>query len=102
MRHFENKAIVKDSTTAKFGEVAEMENYQCYRFFGCLLSEPKKYLGTHLIIMLGMVGYYACSARYQNIASITITAFIHFITVSILVILAFKDPGIIPKILPDF
>lgn len=83
-------------------EVADMGNYKYYRFYGCLLSEPKKYAGTHLMLFAGMVIYYSCAAQFQHWLPILLTVLLHLVVLAIMFSIAFKDPGIIPKILPNF
>lgn len=83
-------------------DVADMGNYKCYDFYGCMLSEPIKYLGTHALLLLGMLIYYVCTAKYQHWLPVLLTVILHLIVLAIMFSLAFKDPGIIPKILPKF
>ena len=83
-------------------EVADMGNYTYYEKYGCLLSEPKKFIGTLALYCIGFTLYYAVSVQYQHpfiIASIALT---QVSALLMLIILAFKDPGIIPKVLPNF
>ena len=82
--------------------MAEMGNYKYYKYYGCLLSEPKKYLGTHIMLIVGMLLYYICTAKYQHPAPIVLTVLLHILVLVVMFMMAFRDPGIIPKILPNF
>ena len=100
-----NKKTEEENTNQserKLADVADMGNYKYYKFHGCLLSEPKKYFGTHLMLMAGMLIYYICTAKYQHPLPIVLTVLLHISVLAVMFVLAFKDPGIIPKILPNF
>ena len=83
-------------------EVAEMGNYKYYKQFKVLLSEPEKFLATQLLNFVGILIYYICTARYQQFGVIILTALSQISVFIISIILAFYDPGIIQKILPNF
>jgi len=61
-----------------------------------------KYLGTHLAIIVGIILYYIFTAPYSPVALIVLTVISHVLTFIVLIILGYKDPGILPKILPSF
>ena len=64
-----------------------------------MLSEPERYMITHILIVIVMALYYSvCSWRVET-AFLIITAFLHVVVFLILLVLGFRDPGIIPKIL---
>ena len=55
-----------------------------------------------MLILLGIIIYYSCSVRYQNAALIVLTVLTQIAIAIISTILAFRDPGIIPKILSNY
>ena len=61
-----------------------------------------KYLGTHAAIIVGITLYYIFTAPYAPTALLVLTIFFHLLTFVSLIALAYKDPGILPKILPSF
>lgn len=67
-----------------------------------MLSEPHKYLGTHIMFFVGMLLFYTCAAQYQYWLPLLLTVLLHLAVLFTMFKIAFKDPGIIPKILPDF
>ena len=79
-----------------------MGNYKYYKQFKVLLSEPEKFLATQLLNFVGILIYYICSARYQAYGVIIITGLSQISLIIVSAILAFYDPGIIPKILPNY
>ena len=83
-------------------EVAEMGNYKYYKQFKVLLSEPEKFIGTQLLNFVGILIYYICSARYQPYGLVIVTSLSQISVVVVSIILAFYDPGIIQKILPNY
>ena len=83
-------------------KVAEVDNYKYYNHFGCLVSEMPKYLGTHAAIIVGTTLYYIFTAPYAPTALLVLTIIFHLFTFVTLVVLAYKDPGILPKVLPSF
>ena len=97
-----NEETHTQKSELNLAEVAEIGNYKYYKYYGCLLSEPLKYLGTHTMLMVGMLLYYVGAAQYQHWLPIVLTVFLHLGVLFIMFKLAFKDPGIIPKILPNF
>ena len=62
----------------------------------------EKYLGTHFAIVVGLILYYVFTAPYTNAGLVVITIIFHILTFIVLIILAYKDPGILPKILTNF
>jgi len=61
-----------------------------------------KYLGTHLAIVVGTTLYYIFTAPHSPSVLIVLTVLSHILTFLALVVLGYKDPGILPKILPSF
>lgn len=61
-----------------------------------------KYLGTHAAIIVGTTLYYIFTAPYAPTPLLILVIIFHFLTFLSLIILAYKDPGILPKILPSF
>lgn len=67
-----------------------------------MLSEPQKYVGTHVLFFLGLLFYFIFTAKYQHPAIITITIILYILILVDMGFLAFTDPGIIPKIVPNY
>ena len=59
-------------------------------------------MGTHILIILVMGLYYAVCGWRAPLALLIVTAAMHLITLIILHILGFKDPGSIPKIFGEY
>jgi hypothetical protein len=55
-----------------------------------------------MLVNLGALVYYIFCAKYQHPVLNAFTVLFHLLVVADLVILAFKDPGIIPKILVSY
>lgn len=83
-------------------EVGQVSNYKFYDKCKCLLSEPFNFLGTQALILLGAVLYYSCTAHYQYPAFIVLSALAHVSVLVISAVLAFRDPGTLQKVLPDY
>lgn len=67
-----------------------------------MVSEPRKYIGTHVLMWFGMLLYYAVTAWKAPIALVMLTVLLNIIVQIILVVLGFTDPGMIPKILSGY
>jgi hypothetical protein len=65
------------------------------------ISEPFKYAGTHILLHCGMILHYYATFSYLHIALGIINILLHITCLITLVILAFCDPGMIPKIFPS-
>jgi hypothetical protein len=65
-------------------------------------SEPWKYMGTHTLLLFGMLIYYVVIAKYIPAALIVFTVLLHLCATGLLVSLAFIDPGILKKNLENF
>ncbi len=90
-------------THAKTYQVAEVPNYNNYK--ACchfLLSEPRKYLGTQVLIWLVMALYYAICGWRAPLALLVVTAALNVVAQIAMTVLGLRDPGIIPKILKEF
>jgi len=61
-----------------------------------------KYIGTHLAILFSMILYYIVTASHSNTGLIVMSVILHILTTFILIVLAYKDPGIMPKILNNY
>ena len=84
-------------------EVSDVANYDAYKnCFGFLISEPKKYAGTHLLFWVGMILYYAVTAFKAPPGLVAITVILNIVVQITLIILGFTDPGMIPKILSGY
>lgn len=90
------------ATNHKLFEISETVNHESYKILGCLISEPKKYLGTHLLLFFGLLLYYIFTASRSPPVLIAITVILHIITIVVLIILAYTDPGMLPKILVTY
>lgn len=82
--------------------MAEIPNYSNMRKFGFMISEPKKYFGTLALINIGLALLYAFSTHRDLWIFIVFTVFFHFTTDLFMLMLAWVDPGIIPKIFSNF
>ena len=79
--------------------VSDVVSYDTYKEWGCLISEPRKYIGTHILFWVGLILYYVVTAWKAPIALVVITVVLNLIVELMLIILAFTDPGMIPKVL---
>ena len=61
-----------------------------------------KYLGTHILILFGTVISYAAICALSPVIFIVLLVLFHIVTLIVLIILAYVDPGIMPKILPGY
>ena len=84
-------------------EVSDVANYESYKdCFGFLVSEPRKYFGTHALFWLGAIIYYAVTAFKAPIALVVITVLLNILVQVMLLFLGFTDPGMVPKILSGY
>lgn len=67
-----------------------------------MISEPKKYFGTLALINIGLGLMYAFSTHPDLWIFIVFTVFFHIATDVFMLMLAWVDPGIIPKIFSNF
>ena len=72
------------------------------RFCGFLLSQPRKYLATHILMVLLMALYYAVCGWRSPLALLVVSVCLHLLGLGMLLILGQKDPGIVPKIFSDY
>lgn len=79
-------------------ELADIPNFENQVKFGFLISEPRKYLATFLLINIPMVLVYYSAANINQWYLGIIAAAFHFLALVCMLILGFKDPGIIPKV----
>lgn len=59
-------------------------------------------MGTHALVLFGMLLYYVLVAKHMSTALIAITALVHLFATFLLLALAFVDPGILKKNLEQF
>lgn len=83
-------------------DIADIPNYTNKHKFGFLVSEPHKYFGTFVVINIGMVLFYVFSVEWSRWYLAMFSLIFHFLSIFFMVILAFVDPGIIPKIFGGF
>ena len=84
-------------------EVSDVPNYENYKeCFGFLVSEPKKYAGTHVLIWFAMILFYIVTAFKAPIVLVVITVLLNILVQIFLLILGFVDAGMIPKILSGY
>lgn len=84
-------------------QVSEVPNYANYHACcGFMLSEPMKYLGTHLLVWLIMALYYVVCAWRTPLGLLIATVVVNAGFQIALTVLGLRDPGIIPKILREF
>lgn len=86
----------------KYGNISLTGNYKYYHFYKCMLSQPAKFIGTQIVFLFGMLLYYIFCAKYQHPLPITATVIFHLLTVFVMIVIAFKDPGIVAKVLPHY
>jgi hypothetical protein len=84
-------------------EVSEIVNYTNYKHCcGFLISDPKRYLLTHILITAVLILYYVVTAEKTPLSLLVITVVLHFAIEVVLIALGLIDPGIIPKILQRY
>lgn len=66
------------------------------------VSEPWKYAGTHILLHCGMILHYFATFGFLDPALAVINILLHILSTFVLGVLAFTDPGMIPKILPSY
>ena len=83
--------------------MSEVTNYKTFhpncRF---LVSEPKRYLLTHLIIWVAMVLYYSVTAQSSPLPMLVVTAALNLMIEVLLLAIGMTDPGMIPKVLQRY
>ena len=84
-------------------DVSDVPNYSnSKRYCGFLLSEPKKYIGTHLLIYAIMGLYYAVCGWRAPLALFIITIVVNVIIQILILALGLRDPGFLPKIFGEY
>jgi palmitoyltransferase ZDHHC9/14/18 len=53
-------------------------------------------------VFVGTLLYYIFSAKYQHPVAVTLTVIFHILVVADMVLLAFRDPGILPRVMPAY
>ena len=84
--------------------VDSANNFICYENLKLLVSEPKKYFMVHIVLISGMVYFYVLTFVVALIVyeiNYVVIA-LHVVATCLLVILGFKNPGIVLKITEDF
>ena len=66
------------------------------------ISEPYKYLATHILLHCGLALHYYATFGYLHAALQILNVLLHISCTVVLIILAFTDPGMIPKILTTY
>lgn len=79
-----------------------MPNFQNYHKYRFMISEPTKYFSTLCTIIVGMTLFYIFSTRAENWYLIVLVAIFNLLTYIFMGILAFADPGIVPKIFSNY
>lgn len=67
-----------------------------------MVSQPKNYIATFFTINIGMALFYAFSTHPDLWALIVFSVFFHISVVALMLLLAWVDPGIIPKIFSNY
>jgi hypothetical protein len=67
-----------------------------------MVSEPRKYGGTHLLLWVAALLFYIVTAFKSPIGLVVITVILNIAVEVFLLILGFTDPGMIPKILSSY
>lgn len=84
-------------------EVSDVPNHENYKqYWGFLVSEPRKYFGTHALIWAAMVLFYIVTAFKSPVALVVCTVLLNILVQVVLIVLGFTDPGMIPKILSGY
>jgi hypothetical protein len=84
-------------------EVSDITNYEAYKQCrGFLVSEPKKYIGTHVLFWAGAILYYTVTAFKTPPGLLVISIILNLTIQFFLLVLGFTDPGIIPKVLSGY
>ena len=86
----------------KVHQLADIPNYSNREKYGFLVSQPKNYLGTFAVINIGMGLMYAFSTHTDLWVLIALSAIFHVLVIVFMLILAWVDPGIIPKIFSNY
>lgn len=83
-------------------EVDDAPTFKNLKKWGFVISEPAKYLSTMGSIIIGMILFYVFSSREGTWPLVMLAAIFQVMTLFFMVILAFTDPGIIPKIFSNY
>jgi hypothetical protein len=86
-------------------EVSDVANYQNYKdCFGFLVAQPKKYIGTHILLWCGALLYYICTAPRNSIPPglIVISVILNVLIQIVLLKIGYTDPGMISKIMSSY
>jgi hypothetical protein len=67
-----------------------------------MISEMHKYCATMFAINFGMILLYVFSTYKDCWYLIVLSVIFHVLTVTLMLVLAWVDPGIIPKIFSDY
>ena len=61
-------------------EVSEVPNYENYKqYCGFLVSEPRKYIGTHVMIWAALLLYYIVTAFKAPIGFVVVTVILNLL-----------------------
>lgn len=84
-------------------EVSDVPNYENYKqCFGFIISEPRKYVATHVLIWVAALLFYIVTAFKTSIVLISLVVLFNILVEVFLLMLGFTDPGMIPKILSSY
>jgi len=83
-------------------EVSDVPNYEHYKNYGFMVSEPRKYAGAHILLWAAALLFYIVTAFKSPIGLVIITVLLSIVVEIFLLILGFTDPGMIPKILSSY
>jgi hypothetical protein len=66
------------------------------------LSEPWKYIGTHVLLHFGLGLHYYATFGYLPVSLKIINIILHLLATLSLVVVPFINPGMIPKIYTEY
>lgn len=83
-------------------DIADIPNFSNKHKYGFIISQPKKYFATLILLNVSMVLFYVFATDSKHWYLILFTAIFHVLSNLLMGILSFKDPGIIPKIFGSY
>jgi hypothetical protein len=64
----------------KLYDVSDIHNHNIYKnCCGLLVSQPKRYFLTHLLIMMGLIVYYVVTADRSPVALVVLTVVLNLV-----------------------
>lgn len=73
--------------------------YNCSTTF---TSQPRQYFAIFILFQFGVIVYFVFTLSSMNLGMVLATLIAYAICTAVHIVFPFIDPGIIPKILPDF